>query len=140
MYTTDELKGACMWGGMNVSPRANPEPQVYGEAEDAIAAGGGGKGGGGAGGSQERPRLTAEALMRVVEWKVREHGNKDEMKRVGAALHATPVGASSAGGVSSSNHRKGAGGGGGGGGAMKGTANGMRVHDNGAFQPSDNGH
>ena len=101
-----------MWGGMNVSPRANPEPQVYGEAEDAIAAGGGGKGGGGAGGSQERPRLTAEALMRVVEWKVREHGNKDEMKRVGAALHATPVGASSAGGVSSSNHRKGAGGGG----------------------------
>ena len=117
---------------------------MYGEAEDAIATGGDGKGGGGAGGNQGRPRLTAEALMRVVEWKVREHGNKDEMKRVGAALHASPAGASSGGGggVSSSNHmKKGAmGGGGGGGGAMNGNANGMRVHDNGAFQPSDNGH
>jgi ATPase family AAA domain-containing protein 3A/B len=41
-----------------------------------------------------RPRLTAATLMRVVEWKVREHQSKDRMKRAGAALHAPTSGGS----------------------------------------------
>jgi hypothetical protein len=57
-------------------------PVVYGDAERALSDAAAGS----AGAAGEAPRLTAAALMRVVEWKVAEHQSKEAMKRAGAAL------------------------------------------------------